>query len=156
MPTVTEGLNSYVSETEADMHFSVRLYSDAWDNTTPENRQKALLMARLLLDGHVRWKGRKASNSQALEWPRFDVDDVAWDSIPQAVKVAQSELALVLLQNDVTAIPETAGLSEIRIDSISLKIDPKDRLQVIPDNIYALISHFGRRAGSYGVASLTR
>ncbi len=156
MPTVTEGIDSYVSEERAAAYFSVRLYADAWDNATDENRQKALLMSRVLLDGHIRWKGRKTDLEQALEWPRAGVDSIGADLIPDAVRVAQMELALVLLAEDVTAIPETSGFSEIQVNKIRLKIDPNDRRGVIPESVFALVSNLGRREGGCGTISLGR
>lgn len=156
MPEVISGTNSYVSEAEAEQHFSMRLYSDAWDNAETASKQKALIMARMLLDGHMRWKGFKNAPDQALEWPRKDIPGLEPDTVPQAVKTGQMELALVLLQEDLTAIPDTTGFSEIKVGKINLKVDPTDRQEVIPDNVLALVSHFGCRANGFGTVNLGR
>lgn len=156
MAEVTLGTNSYVSESEATAYFDIRMHGDAWGEADTGAKQKALLTACLFLDGHIRWQGCKVDRDQSLEWPRTLAGDTAFVETPRAVKVAQMELAFLLLQNDLAALPDTAGFSEIQVDTLRLKVNPQDRQQIIPDNVFALVSHLGRRAGGLGVVSLGR
>ncbi len=102
---LTKGTNSYVTEAEATAYVADRLHADAWTEATEGNRQKALLMACKLLDGHILWTGYKTDDAQALAWPRIGVTGVTMDVVPASVGIAQMELALILLKTDVTARP---------------------------------------------------
>jgi len=154
MPTVTKGTNSYVSEAEATAYFADRLHADAWTAATEGNRQKALIMACKLLDGHIVWAGYKTDDAQPLQWPRIGVTGIAMDVVPASVIMAQMELALILLKTDVTALPDTAGIKSLEVaGAVKLSMDPADRVKVIPDSVFALVCGYGTRTG--GLRSIT-
>ncbi|QLA18956.1 DnaT-like ssDNA-binding protein [Desulfolutivibrio sulfoxidireducens] len=154
MPTVTKGTNSYVTEAEATAYFADRLHADAWTEATEGNRQKALLMACKLLDGHILWTGYKTDDAQALAWPRIGVTGVALDVVPASVGIAQMELALILLKTDVTALPDTAGIKSLEVaGAVKLDMNPADRVKVIPDQVFSLVCGYGTRTG--GLRSIT-
>lgn len=95
--------NSYVSEAEAEDYFAARLFSTAWTGAaSADTKRAALVMATRRIE-QVRFSGTRASDTQALQWPRFNVWDhdtgttLADDVIPQAVKFATYELALSYL-----------------------------------------------------------
>ena len=97
--------NSYVTVVEATAFFDGRLDSAEWTTagtTSPETQTTALAMAARRLNQEL-WAGTIADEDQSLEWPRtgaYDRNGYAYasDAIPQPVKNAQMELALVLLK----------------------------------------------------------
>ena len=72
-------------------------------------------MAAMLLDRHILWLGAKADPDQAMEWPRIGVEWLPPVQVPQAVQVAQMELALLLLGQDTTAISDLAGMKRLTL-----------------------------------------
>ena|SRR5215204_673724 len=112
--------NSYVTVLEADAYFADRLYASAW---TGDDKATALVTAARRLDQED-YLGYRATNEQAMKWPRYDTGDedgrwYASDSIPQPVRDAQCELALYLLETD--------GLKQSRLSNfVHLKIGPLD------------------------------
>lgn len=80
-------------------------YADAmgWALTaTDSEKEAALRRARVYLDRSYAWLGTRATETQALVWPRYigrliDGYLVANDEIPQAILDAQSEMAYVIL-----------------------------------------------------------
>jgi len=156
MAEVLTGSNSYVTEDEATAYFEDRLHADAWTSASTDNQAKALVTAAVLLDRHIVWQGAKASPDQGMEWPRLGIPGIASDTTPKAVKVAQMELALVLLAKDTTALPDTAGMKSIQADTIKIEMDPDDRVKVIPDQVFALVASYGFRSGGLRSISLRR
>ena len=114
------------------------------------------MTAAVLLDRYIVWQGAKASPDQGMEWPRLDIPGVTSTTTPQAVKVAQMELALVLLAKDTTALPDTAGMKSIQADTVKIEVDPGDRVKVIPDQVFALVAPYGFRSGGLRTISLQR
>lgn len=98
---------SYVSAVDADAYFLARANS-VWAAATPEAKEAALVRATQALDGDhfVRggyWPGWRATEAQALDWPRthaWDVDRYPLvDCVPRGVKNATCEAALVELSS---------------------------------------------------------
>ena len=157
-----ENANSYSTVGEADTYFTGHLYKTAWTSST--TKEESLVMATRLLDSWVLWKGYRATEDQALRWPRYDVQDrdgYTYDSdiYPQFLKDATAELALYLLQNDPTAEPDSKGYSEMKVDSLMLKIDKSDRdsTTTIPDIVKSMVEPYGsirKRGGSKQVKLL--
>lgn len=140
--SITVGTNSYLTVAEADSYFEGRLYSDKWE--AAKDPDKALIMAASLLDTQISWAGRPASDSQVMAWPRAGVRDVAPDVIPTAVKVAQAELALALLTQDLTAAPDTAGIASLEVaGAIKLQVNAADRPHLIPPLVSGILSPLG-------------
>lgn len=156
MPDLIVGTNTYVTLATADAHFAARLHADTWDAASDDTKERALLMAALLLDRHILWLGTKADPEQAMEWPRVGVDWLPAVQVPQAVMVAQMELALLLLTQDTTALPDTAGLKTIQADTLKIEVNAADRVKSIPDSIFALIRVYGSRAGGLSTIKLVR
>lgn len=157
MPDITAGSNSYVTLAEADAHFDARLHADAWTAATDDTKEKALLMAAILLDGHIRWNGAKAFPDQPLEWPRIGLSWIPAGTVPKSVALAQMELALLLIGKDLTAPSDTAGYKSLEVGgAIKLTIDAATAVKPIPDEIYAYVQGYGRRAGGINTVSLVR
>lgn len=90
--------NSYVTVAEAGAYFANRA-NIPWLQVP--DKPAALVQATAYLDNRYRsrWRGTRATEEQALAWPRLDVTDedgfdVAEDEIPRAVKEATYEIAL--------------------------------------------------------------
>ena len=96
--------NSYISEVNADAYFLDRGIS-AWGTAAVSTRQSALITATQYLDAayRSRWKGKKYSTTQRLDWPRvevFDRDGNELDEaiLPRSLVEATAEAALKVVQ----------------------------------------------------------
>jgi len=157
MADITVGTNSYVSLDTANDHFASRLYATSWTSADDDTKAKALITAAILLDRHIVWIGHKNDPEQAMEWPRACVDWLSDTQVPTSVMVAQMELALILLDTDTTALPDTAGMKSLEVAGvIKMTMDPSDRVKPIPDSIYSLIRVYGSRSGGLSTIQLTR
>lgn len=148
--------NSYVTLEEANAYFAARLYSDTWEDATDDEKEKVLLMSRRMLDLYIQWRGTPATSGQSLGWPRSGVSGVESDEIPEAVKAAQLELALVLQGTDTTALPDGAGLASMSVGSVSMAFDQTTKVKVIPDHVVFMLSSLGSLRGEAASFSVTR
>ena len=82
----------YINLAEANEYFSTRLHADAWAEASDADKDKALAMATKVIDRQL-LKGRKATDTQELAFPRYPDTEV-----PEAVKEACCEEALALLE----------------------------------------------------------
>lgn len=87
--------DSYVTEVEY-LDYALKR---GWTVTT--GAEADLRAARLYLDNAYNWKGYKATDAQALRWPRVvggyvDSYAVPSDAIPQPIKDAQCEMAYLI------------------------------------------------------------
>jgi len=87
--------DSYVSLADADTYFASgsHLQSAVWAAMNDTQQETALRTAARDLD-RLRYFGRKAATTQALEWPRVYRGLWFADTIPTAIKQAQMEQAL--------------------------------------------------------------
>ena len=105
-------------------------------------------MATRLLDETIDWKGRKADNNQALEWPRsgmydrngFDIDN---DEMPTALINATAEMARWLIASDRTAEADEKGFKVLKAGSLELQPDIGDRKHIIPQVVASMLLPFG-------------
>ncbi len=86
------GTNSYIDIAEANEYFAGRLHAESWGETSDADKEKALRQATKEID-RLLLKGRKATDVQALAFPRYPDTEV-----PEAVKEACCEIALALLE----------------------------------------------------------
>lgn len=156
MADLTVGTNTYVSLDTAEEHFAARLHCDTWTAATDDTKEKALLMAALLLDRHIVWLGSKADPEQVMEWPRIGVEWLPAVQVPQAVQTAQMELALLLLTQDTTALSDLSGMKSVQADTLKIEVNAADRVKPIPDQIYALVRVYGSRSGGLSTIRLVR
>ena len=118
--SIIAGADSYVAVTDCDTYHLNR-GNAAWTGTDAV-KEAALRKAVAYLDGHYRnrLKGVMVDPiNQLLAWPRYDVviDGVmlASDTIPQRLKDAQCELALIALTADL-APNVSAGIKREKVD----------------------------------------
>lgn len=159
MADIIKGTNSYVSDTEADDYMDARPHAAAWTAASADDRAKALIMAAMLLDRHIVWRGVPAVQDQPLAWPRAGLSPIGVDStaVPVSVRLAQMELALTILGSDPMATPELSGVKRQKVDVIEQEFfEGANTAQVIPDVIFSLVQAYGRRAGGLSSVELLR
>lgn len=148
-PTVA-GLEAYADVVYADNYLSKsRLYTDKWEVTPKDTKERALAWAASLLN-NLPYKGSKANVDEVLEWPRSGVTK-SRDSyelylnteIPTTVKQANCELAMHLLEKDRTTLyEENLGLSSLSVSGINLNFDHSKKEDVIPNYINSMLKSF--------------
>lgn len=153
----------YCSVAEADAFADNYLYADNWLGATAAVRERALRWATKLLDEHVEWNGHSAVSTQNLAWPRSYVrrfnrqpqEYFASDAVPDEIKYATARYADHLIAENKTAEQET-GISALRVGSISLQFNTRDRKEVIPTEIRRLVEHYGKVRKAEGAIELVR
>lgn len=147
--------NSYATLAEANAYHSTRLHNSAWTNANDTTKEAALLWATRTLDSNMCWKGRKATEEQALDWPRYAVYDkdgyyIDSDVIPQQVKDAQSELAFLLIEKDRIVANEcpTPGVDSLKVGSLSFSFNDKKRTNALSNSVVSLVQEFGDFCGA--------
>ena len=83
---------SYCTIEYADEYFNNRLHAESWGQADDETKEKALRQATKEIDRQL-LKGRKATDTQELAFPRYPDEEV-----PETVKEACCEIALALLE----------------------------------------------------------
>lgn len=148
--------NSYISAAEA-LHYltTERAYSESFTNLGTSEQEVFLAWATSLLDATFEYPGSIYSMAQRLRWPRIGVLDadhryIDQTVVPPEVKHATAVLALELSKRDRSEVPEviTQGLQSLTVGPISLTMDPKARLALVPDFVMAVLGVFGTPKGS--------
>lgn len=109
--TVTAGIDAYADRAEADAYFTARGVA-AWAAADQAARDVALLRATAWIEGRFRWVGRLVDLAQPLAWPRAgarDAEGRPLDGIPDRLKAACAELALIALSEDLAPPLERGG-----------------------------------------------
>lgn len=143
--------NAYADVADGDYYHDGHLYATAWTAATADNKAKALVMATRVMDAGYRFHGGRASEGQALQWPRQacpDPDDadggeVPSNEIPDSVRDAACELARELLIQDRTAAPPGEGLRYFNDSSTQTGYDPRTRRMIIPRLVQAMLAKYG-------------
>lgn len=114
--------NSYISVEEADAYFEARFFSgEGWSGLTTDQKTSRLLQATLVLD-RLQFIGEPASLTQSLAWPRRSIHEIGYfshllsalgkpiapDEVPAAIKYAQTELALIIFDEEGTIFESSA------------------------------------------------
>ena len=124
-------MTDYISVADATTYFgaTLHLYADAWTAASADDKAAALNMAQQKIES-IRWKGRKYSEDQDLQWPRYVKVRGVWkiavyDTTTEAAIVppfiidAVCEEALEILRtgNSQRRRMQKAGLSEFWLSS---------------------------------------
>lgn len=122
-----EDAESYLSVADADAYFT-RRGNSAWTGTESV-KEAALIKATQYLDYSYSWKGTIFSTEQALNWPRTGVQDNQGrdldNSVPQKLKDATAELALVSLSSEL--LSNTDNSNYIKREKVEgLEVEYKD------------------------------
>jgi len=159
--------NAYADVADGDAYHDGHLYATAWTGALTASKEAALVFATRLIDGQYQFGGSRASEAQALQWPREDCRDpdaddwnggtVASDAVPKAVVDATCEMARELLIADRTAAPPGEGLKYQNVGPNQTGYDKTDTRPIISAVAQAMLSKFGtllNRKG--GVVRLVR
>jgi len=168
--------NSYAAVAEADDYHDSRLRSTDWTGASTGDKQKALAQASRTLDAEFAWKGYKANDGQAMQWPRVLARDrnlsgylvtpntagatlteyFAEDSIPKELREATCELARLLLVTDRTdpALQDGSGVSSVEIhQALKVQFNSRDRQKPVPATIAAMLANLGTMINGGGVTT---
>ncbi len=93
---------AYISVADADTyHTNYTGATSNWSTASTTVKERTLRLSTLALDAQnvLRWKGRRQSKGQALDWPRNNVKDssgffIDSNVIPEDLRRANAELAL--------------------------------------------------------------
>lgn len=140
------GINTYVSLSEAEQYFDGKLYADEWHNADDITKEKALKEACRRIN-RLAFKGEKADEAQLLAFPRkmpmfnrIGVIGFSTDTgIPEEVMWAQCEEALALLRYGNSARTKAQEQNVVRVSfgevseeyKASLKLLSKEALELL-------------------------
>lgn len=109
--------NSYLSVADADTYHTNHGNPTAWSALTTTAKEEHLILASQYVDVKYAWRGQRASENQAMAWPRLDVEDNdgyvrSSSTIPREIKDAVAEAALISVSD--TLLPSVAdpGITE--------------------------------------------
>ena len=154
--------NSYADVADGDAFHEAHLYATDWTAASGANKAVALVMATRLIEAHYQFRGFKAHDIQALQWPReLARDDDALSTpgfislaqrdeyfannlVPKPLRDATIETARELIKANRTDDPDGEGLATLGLTgTLSLTFDKKDRPPVIPHVAQAMLSKLG-------------
>lgn len=178
--------NTYITLAEADAYHDCRLDAVDWTRcATDEDRSKALIQSARLLDT-MSFIGCRTATTQARQWPRKGItdlcgcedEDVSDDVIPQAIKDAQSELALALIMaaensaeirktQSATSTSVTGAVKRTKADVVEIEYFEPTQEQIeaatqtkaaetIPKLVRRLVRHYVNGFGSFSTMNITR
>ena len=154
--------DSYGTVAEATAYFTARnLTATLWSSLSSTIQEASLRKATQYLDATYMFTGIKATQAQALQWPRYDAEldgySISNVEIPARVKRAMFELALKAtteeLAPDISAQVVTA--EAVGPLSVSYTSSPRNGGRDIYDYIESLISPL-LSGGGRGNAPLVR
>jgi len=172
--------NSYASVADGDAFADANLYSTKWTAANSTQKTAALVQASRLIDSEFQFYGYKQSQSQGLQWPRYQCPDPDSDErsiysagtglqgaylpenkVPKAVVDAACELAMRLLEGDrtVDASGAEGGLKSVELTG-AVKVEfasGGDPLPVVPRTVQnALWKYSQPTSAKGGVVKLRR
>lgn len=137
--------NSYVDVAEADAYFSDRLHSSAWETANIADKPKALIQATKAIE-ELSFNGYRYLETQALSFPRYELvkDGVELDPavVPEQVKEAVFEYAIVMLSEDYTAPNDLDQFESVSLGSISIDVNNSKKSKGLPPKVASLLSSF--------------
>ena len=161
--------NSYADVTDGNAYHEGHLYATAWTAATADNKAASLVMAARVIDAELQFNGVKATEAQALQWPRSDCRDpdavaasgsagvVTSNVVPKGILDATCELARELLLLARTAAPPGEGLISDWTSTFGKKYSKTDIRPILPRLVQSLLAKYGspmRQSG--GVVKLVR
>jgi hypothetical protein len=154
--------NAYADAAEGDAYHEGHLYATEWTSANGATKAAALVMATRLIDAYFQFRGFKAHDTQALQWPReFARDDDALSSpgvsvltprdeyfasniVPKALRDATIETARELIKANRADDPDGEGVGSLTLTgTLNMTFDKKDRAPVIPHVAQAMLAKLG-------------
>jgi hypothetical protein len=154
--------NSYAAVADGDAYHDGHLYAADWTGANSTTKAAALVMATRLIDAFYQFRGFKAHDAQALQWPRELARDddalsqpgisvlaprdeyFANNALPKLLRDATIETARELIKANRADDPDGEGLASLTLTgTLSMSFDKKDRAPVIPHVAQAMLSKLG-------------
>lgn len=162
--TGSNGANAYLSAAEADAILAEHLSGkDVWNALDEDEKNSSIVFATRVIDSAVTWRGKRASLSQALAWPRihaFDRDGYEIPSmiVPRKIKAATAYLALHLLRNDPNGLDNIRRIQRVKVDAIDVTFrdDQVGLSETIPLFVRELLTGYGYANSTTTVARIRR
>ena len=125
------------------------------------DKEKALIEAAAYLQATYRWVGEKATQAQAMDWPRVNALDgdgfaIASNIVPQKVKDAQALLALEALAGDLLPAEARGGAVKLKRERVDVVEEETEYFEGAPGGkAYRLVDRLlaGLIVGRAGGAS---
>lgn len=137
--------NSYLSVADADAYFLDRLNTTAWDGATAGDKSASLIQATKAIES-MKFLGSRYLSTQKLSFPRSGLyeDGILLDEtvVPQNVKDAVCEYAILMLQEDYTAPDDLEQFGEVSVGSIRIKTNPSKGRKPVPPMVDSLLSNY--------------
>lgn len=156
-----DNANSYATVAEASAYHQGHLTPDAWVNAELDSKNRALVTATRLLDQHMIWIGRAATESQSLGWPRIYARTrngylYSHDVVPTAVKDATSELARRLLES---GMPDAAGgdtenIKRMKAGPVDIEFRENATTDLFPDAVYNMVKFLATQDDVGGIRAV--
>jgi len=158
--------NAYCTRAEADAYHAERLHNTAWTGASNADKDAAIIWATRNFETLV-WLGWMTDPAQNLQWPRSGVYknggevidpsaaalyyNIVFDpaTIPTFLKQATAEAAMWLLASDTTAPKGDEGYRRIKVDTVELEVDKRDRLSWMNDSVRNMIWRYIRESNKY-------
>lgn len=168
--------NSYASAADGDTYYLGHLYATNWTTATTANKEAALVMATRIIDESYQFSGKRANDTQALQWPREYARDpdrlvspvparlTVWDEyfnnnvVPNLLRDAVIETARCLIITDRTTDPDGEGLHQFALTGVlAISFNASDRRPVIPHLALVMLTKLGDLISERnGVSKLVR
>lgn len=161
--SVVAGANSYIDVAFADAYFVVT-GNASWSAATQQQKENALQYSTRLVDQAFRFEGVKLGG---LSWPRSRCWDrvegsyVAANAIPDALKDATAEMALVCLTGNPEAGSSMGGvdasiISGLSVPDLSVSVSGVPSSSPLSPKVINLLRRFGWAPGGPGLVPVRR
>jgi len=150
--------NSYVTLAVANDYFTRHLSGTAWAAKTDAEKETLLITAARAVDYGATWKGRKITITQAMQWPREDVEtQLPWpdtlypnNAVPPQVKAAQIEVAALFLNGDRFADQDADGISSVSLGkgALAVTFDANTAKSILGRVAPLLLAEFAHNSGT--------
>lgn len=127
-------------------------------------RESALIWATNIIDNSFEWYGYKNSSEQTLRWPRANVPDpdgfiYSNESVPDIVQRATAELAMHLMQRDLSKLPTVIGTglkTTTMPGPFQAGVDIKNVASIVPPYIRNMLMNLGDPVTPMGGISIVK
>lgn len=154
--------NSYATVAEANAYNDAQVNGGTWAALDVPSKNRALTHATRLLDDNIAWIGERATDQQALEWPR------AWarnrsgnfyseQEVPMQVKYATAELARRLTETggSTGGASGTENLKRLKAGPVELEFKDDAVIETpsaVPDDVFQMVRFLAVRASGEAVS----
>lgn len=137
--------NSYLEVADAEAYFADRLHTTAWDGATAGDKSASLIQATKAIEAN-KFIGARNESTQKLSFPRSDiyVDGILQDAtiVPQDIKDAVCEYAILMIQEDYNAPNDLEDFSDVQIGGIKISTNSSKSGKSVPPAVASLLSKY--------------